>query len=295
MLCAGCLLNFVVILCHMSKEEARHLKTAITVWLEESLGLTLNQEKTLITHWRKRLRFLGYHLEGRANRNGTKWLHLSVPKATVREVVSKLKRATAYPQAPPYDVFTNINAVARGWTNYYRYAHDICAIGGKLSLVIYWLTAHYLAKRHRCSIAKIMRKHYDRDLATRCKALFIYEPGKLPSLETRLFVWHKPPTRLTFAAKAAATAQDTQPYISANWAKGRSQQKRLETRAAAGNACQQCGKMGDDLVVHHPNRLSKAKRVKKGHGHVAASGIEQQTKLLCRACHLAHHHHNMRQ
>ena len=33
---------------------------------------------TLITHWRERLRFLGYELEGRRNPNGTGWLHLNV-------------------------------------------------------------------------------------------------------------------------------------------------------------------------------------------------------------------------
>ena len=36
---------------------------------------------------------------------------------------------------------------------------------------------------------------------------------------------------------------------------------------------------------------AKAKRVKKGTGHVAQSGMEQHTKLLCHACHMAHHHH----
>jgi group II intron reverse transcriptase/maturase len=54
--------DFAVILCHMSKAEAQHLKAAMTDWLQENLSLTLNQEKTLITHWRKQLRFLGYHL-----------------------------------------------------------------------------------------------------------------------------------------------------------------------------------------------------------------------------------------
>ena len=128
----------VLVLCNASKQEARQLKTAIAEWMQTHLGLPLNQEKTLITHWRQRVRFLGYDLQGRANRNGTKWLHLSVPKAAVREVVAKIKRATVYSQAPHYDVFTNVNAVTRGWTNYYRYAHNTTTIGGKLSQVIYF-------------------------------------------------------------------------------------------------------------------------------------------------------------
>ena len=287
--------DFLVVLCGTSKEEARQMKEAIAEWMRTTLGLTLSQEKTLITHWQKHLRFLGYELEGRANLNGTRWLHLNVPKAAVRAVVAKIQRATAYSQAPEYDVFTNVNAVARGWTNYYRYAHDSSVIGGKLSTVVFWLTVHYLGKRHRRSIARVMRAHYGRDPKTGRKTLFIYRPGKLPSPETRYFIWHKAPRHLSLAGGAVVPIQDKQAYINTDWATGRSQHKRLETRAAAGNACQHCGATGVPLFVHHPNRLSKRKQIKKGSGHVAESGMMQQTKLLCRACHLAHHHHNTRQ
>ncbi|MGB6379972.1 MAG: group II intron reverse transcriptase/maturase [Syntrophobacteria bacterium] len=281
--------DFLAVLCNTSKDEARRLKAEMAEWLQEELGLTLNQEKTLITHWRTRLRFLGYHLQGRKNPNGTKWLHLSVPKEAVREVVAKIKRATAYPQVPTYDVFMNVNAVARGWTNYYRYAHNNNVIGGKLSLVIYWRTVHYLGKKHRCSIAKIMRKHYARHPKTGCKALFVHRPGQQPSPETRYFIWHKTPIRRSLFSPMITTVQDRQAYIDTGWAKGRSQHKRLETLASADDTCQRCGATEGPLYVHHPNRLYKAKRSKKGSGHVAKSGLEQQTKLLCRACHMAHH------
>jgi hypothetical protein len=287
--------DLLVILCNTSKAEARQIKAEMADWMQTNLGLTLNQDKTLITHWRKLLRFLGYILQGRANRNGTRWLHFSVPKSAVREVVAKIARATAYPQAPAYDVFVNVNAVARGWMNYYRYAHNNNVIGGKLSMVIFWRTAHYLGKKHRRSIAKVMRTHYDRDPKTGCKALFIHKPGKPPSPETRYFIWHKTPQRLSLASATVSIVQDKQAYINTNWAKGRSQHKRLETRAKAADTCQHCGATGEPLFVHHPNQLSKVKRVKKGSGHVAKSGMTQQTKLLCRACHLAHHHKNTRQ
>ncbi len=85
--------------------------------------------------------------------------------------------------------------------------------------------------------------------------------------------------------------QDIQPYVNRGWAKGRSQQKKLETQANANRQCEHCGASGVALYVYHPNHLAKAKRVKKGSGHVAQSGMEQDTILLCRACHMAYHHH----
>jgi len=83
---------------------------------------------------------------------------------------------------------------------------------------------------------------------------------------------------------------DKQAYVNSNWAKGHSQQKKLETQAKAGLQCQSCGASGVMLYVHHPNRLARVKRVKKGMGHVAQSGMEQETVLLCRNYHLSHHH-----
>jgi group II intron reverse transcriptase/maturase len=283
--------DFAIFLCDTSKQDAEQMKTAIAEWMKANLSLTLNQEKTHVTHWREKVRFLGYELEGRVNRNGSGWLHLAVPKDAVRNVVEKIRQATRYPQAPEYDVFANINAVARGWTNYYRYAHNNNVIGGKLSMVIFWHTVHYLGKRHRRSLAKVMHDHYARDPKTGCKGLFIYKPGKPVAPENRYFIWHKTPKRLGLMSPAVKEVRDQPAYINQNWARGRSQQKKLETQARAELRCEQCRASGVTLYVHHPIRLAKAKWVKKGAGHVAQSGMEQQTKLLCHACHMTHHHY----
>lgn len=281
--------DFVVILCNTSKEEARRWKILITEWLQAHLGLTLNQAKTHITHWQETVRFLGYELEGRKNANGTGWLCLKIPKDAIRNVVAKVQQATRFPQAPEYDVFLNVNAVVRGWSNYYRYAHNNNVTGGKLSQVIYWRTAHYLGKRHRRSIAKVMKDHYARDSKTGCKGLYIYRPGKPPTTENRYFIWHKTLPRRQLGLAWNEEVQDTQPYIDRGWAKGRSQHKKAETRERADRKCEHCGTSAVTLYVHHPNRLVKAKRVKKGMGHVAQSGFEQETILLCRACHTTYH------
>jgi len=279
--------DFLVILCDASKAEALQMKAAITEWMKANLGLTLNQDKTHITHWQEKVRFLGYELEGRRNRNGTGWLHLGIPKDAVRHIVAKVQQATRYSQAPEYDVFHNVNAIARGWINYYRYAHNLSVTGGKLSTVIYWRTVHYLAKRHRCSIARAMKRHYARNTKTGCMELYIHRPARPQTPENRYFIWHKTPTRLSF--DACSYIQDEQAYIDIGWAKGRSLHKKVETQARAKQTCEHCGATDGKLYVHHPNRLAKAKRVTKGMGHVAQSGLEQKTILLCHTCHTAYH------
>lgn len=281
--------DFLVVLCHASKTEAIQMKAFITEWMKTNLGLTLNQDKTHITHWQDKVRFLGYELQGRSNRNGTGWLHLGIPREAVRHVIAKVQQATRYSQAPEYDVFRNVNALARGWINYYRYAHNLNVTGGKLSLVIYWQAVHYLGKRHRRSIAKVMKDHYARDPKTGCLGLYANTPAKPQSPENRYFVWHKTPTRLGFDAHSSHAVQDEQPYIDNGWAKGRSLHKKVETRAKAKQACERCGTTEGRLYVHHPNRLAKATRVTKGMGPVTQSGMQQKTVLLCQNCHVIYH------
>ena len=282
--------DFVVVLCNMSKAEAMELKDAMAHWVQHTLGLTLNMDKTLVTHWQKRLRFLGYHLQGRRSSRGTPWLHLSIPEEAMREVVAKVKQATAYPQAPEYDVFVNVNAIVRGWTNYYRFAHNISVVAGRLATVVFWRVAHYLGKKHRQSLRKVMRRHYARDPRTGCKALFVQMPGGRKGISPRYFIWHKRPQRLLLTANEAAIVQLVKPRLNTSWATGHSLTRRAEARAEAQETCQGCGTSGVPLFLHHHNRLRNAKRVRKGYGNVAQSGLDQQGKLLCQSCHSEHHH-----
>ena len=41
--------DFLVVLCNASKAEAIDLKDCMAEWLQQTLGLTLNMDKTLVT------------------------------------------------------------------------------------------------------------------------------------------------------------------------------------------------------------------------------------------------------
>jgi RNA-directed DNA polymerase len=116
--------DYVVVLCNYSKEEARQLKQAMAEWLQEKLGVTQHPDKTHITHWSERFRFLGYDLRGQRNLNGTHWLRLTIPPEAERKLKQQVKRLCGYIHIPETDLFTSVNALMRGWTQYYRYAHN---------------------------------------------------------------------------------------------------------------------------------------------------------------------------
>jgi hypothetical protein len=43
-----------------SKSEAQQIKTELITFLKDELNLSLNQDKTTITHWEHGVKFLGY-------------------------------------------------------------------------------------------------------------------------------------------------------------------------------------------------------------------------------------------
>jgi group II intron reverse transcriptase/maturase len=275
--------DYLCVLCQYSKAEAQHLKEAMAKFLKEKLGLTQHPQKTHITHWDKRFRFLGYDLRGRRNHNGTRWLRLEIPPEKERELKAKVKRLCGYTQIPALDLFMSVNALMRGWSNYFRYANNATARFAYLTGVVYWLGAHYLGRKHRSSIKKLMRTHYTRDPASGKQALYITSPkGK------RVFIWNKPPGRQSVYSRVVQ-AKDVQPLPLDSWVEGHSYEQRQDLQTRFKQGCQHCGKSSPKLIVHHPNRLGSLARRKQGPANIIASGQEQQVELLCPECHKLHH------
>jgi group II intron reverse transcriptase/maturase len=275
--------DYVIVMCQYSKAEATKLKQEMANWLQSNLGLTQHPEKTHITHWDKRLRFLGYDLRGRRNPNGTRWLRLEIPPEKERELKVKVKHLCGFTQIPELDLFTSVNALMRGWTNYFRYAHNATQRFGYLTGVVYWLGAHYLGRKYRCSIKKVMRNHYGVDPTSGKRALYTStQAGKC------LYIWNKPPRRCSLFNNVVQ-AKDVQPLPMTSWASGRSYAQRMEVYNRSEQHCEHCGNISSTLIVHHPHRLGKLPKRKKGKSNVIASGQQQKVKLLCFECHKLHH------
>jgi len=275
--------DYVVIMGGYAKADAQQLKQAMADWLQENLGVTQHPEKTSITHWSDKFRFLGYDLRGQRNLNGTRWLRLTIPPEAERDLKQRVKKLCSYTQIPATDLFMSVNALMRGWTQYYRYANNATNRFGYLTGVVFWLTAHYLGRKHRRSIKKLMRNHYARDPKTGKKALYITRPdGK------KLFIWNKPPQRQSVLT-GQVYAGDIRPVKITAWAGGHSYEQRLELHHKHNHCCQSCGEESPKLIVHHPQRLGKRRQHKCGPANIIQSAQAQQAKLLCFDCHLQHH------
>ncbi len=116
--------DWVVLLYGYSKDEAEAMKATIAQWLRTTLKLTLSAEKTLITHWTQRVKFLGFELRGIKSRlNGARRApRLIIPHESEDRVKHTVAKLTRQSFIDPGDMIDSVNLVLKGWMNYYCYA-----------------------------------------------------------------------------------------------------------------------------------------------------------------------------
>jgi group II intron reverse transcriptase/maturase len=155
------------------KAEAEQIKAKLARFLRETLGLELNQDKTLITHARsQRARFLGYHItvqhsstkisNGRRSANGK--IALKVPPDVVRAQCARYRKHGKPWHRPrlqnldDYDIVRVYGAEYRGVVNYYLLAQDAWRLRtlrwhAEVSML------KTLALKHQSTVTKMAARH----------------------------------------------------------------------------------------------------------------------------------------
>lgn len=166
-----------------SKEDCIAIKEELAQFLLSELGLTLSEEKTLITHSSEKALFLGYNISIRRdwtikpNGQGSKArllngkVELTVPfdriekfmfeRGIIRQTKAKAFRPIhrkGWLYLPDYAIIERYNAELRGVLNYYNLAVDYNHLGYFRYLMEYSCLAT-LAGKHNSSISKIIDKY----------------------------------------------------------------------------------------------------------------------------------------
>jgi group II intron reverse transcriptase/maturase len=102
--------------------EVRAAKQEIKEFLATELHLELSEEKTHITHVNEGFTFLGFHIQ-RCKPEGRWVVHLRPTVKGKTRVKEKLKALTSrrWTWMDEYSRLTTLNAIVRGWANYYRH------------------------------------------------------------------------------------------------------------------------------------------------------------------------------
>jgi len=155
------------------KAEAEEIKARLAEFLRETLGLELNQQKTLITHARsQRARFLGYDItvqhsgtkisNGRRSANGK--IALKVPPDVIRAQCARYRNhgkpwhRSRLQNLDDYDIIRVYGAEYRGVVNYYLLAKDAWRLrtlrwNAETSML------KTLAAKHQSTVSKMAARH----------------------------------------------------------------------------------------------------------------------------------------
>ena len=280
--------------------EVKATKQAIQQFLENKLHLTLSEEKTVITHVNDGFDFLGFHIQ-RKRVNGRWALHLRPTAKAKERVTRKLKDLTSrnWTWMDEYTRLKTLNAIVRGWAEYYRYTSFVRDIG-EITNFAWFRYFHWLQKKHKGSHKGQLIRSKSKRLHGRIRWYAEVHEGD-NSLE--VYQWLPTPTELVrYRYRQKGKAGFPHPYLSSHataasdhpkgetgpderiytatigaGSSNRSEplelaERKLQAKLRDGMKCQQCGARSP-LQVHHTKGM-------KSH---ALSNLV----TLCRPCHKA--------
>ncbi len=271
------------------KAEAEEIKVRLARFLRETLGLELNQAKTLITHARtQRARFLGYDIRvqhcntkitsGRRAANGKIALH--VPPDVITAQCARYREhgkpwhRTRLQNLDDYDIVRKYGAEYAGVVNYYLLAQDVRRLG-----LLRWnaLTSMLktLAAKHHSTVSKMAARH---------KAKIETMDGLRTCFEARKHREGKPDLVARFGGiilrrNRRAVIRDPAPAPAAYPRKELI--RRLRKRE-----CELC-ETGTTVAVHQVTSLKELGKPGPGQPAWAAlmAKMRRKTLIVCAACH----------
>ena len=183
-----------VVLCNGTKAEALAMKEELKGFLS-SMGLTLSEEKTRITHITEGFTFLGYKVIREIGTRGKMVHKVEIPEKAIKRFRHKVREITA-PRTSHEATNAKImavNALTRGWCQYYRITSSPSLIFGQLRPEVYWGMAHWLGRKYKDNMPGILQRFQKGEtLGTKTRTLTL--PSEYKAKKRLIKTWHNPYT-----------------------------------------------------------------------------------------------------
>jgi len=260
-----------------SKENAEEMMKRIEDFVTEELSLELSDEKTRLVNAKDGIEFLGYHLEAKEKTTGG--VKREVPKEAKKEIRGKVREATNGDTEVSARVkLKALNAVLRGWENYYKYATDATKVFGEVNYFTWDRVTHWLARKYKCSRRKLVSRKLDSTNPIRINGVKLHRlDGSFEWYEQEGLDEHP---YLTEGTRKREDLPEKDPWLGNKEERLGWRDKRREALERDEWTCQKCGK---DLKessphVHHRKPYSKYNNPHEAHK------LDNLTSL-CAECH----------
>ncbi|MED0739006.1 reverse transcriptase/maturase family protein [Aneurinibacillus thermoaerophilus] len=283
-----------------SKAEAEKVKSDIKTFLAENLKLELSDEKTLITHWKKPVRFLGFDITiqggkehdtkrtirigGSHVRSGAGMVKVSLPHDAIRNFMLKngyividkegnwvARERGKLKNNDDLEIVSIYNSEIRGFYNYYSIAYNVFKFNHAYALIEQSFL-RTLAMKYKTKTSKIIKKFsYNGELG-------VYFKNALGLTKFRKLYNEGFPRKKSFSHEPSVDIHvNTLLYSS---------RTSLEERIKA-NKCEWCGTTDGKFEVHHVRKLKDLKGKARWEQFMLARN--RKTIVLCVDCHVSLH------
>lgn len=151
--------DFVVVV-KGTKAHAEEVREACRGFLEDKLKLTLNMEKTHITHVNDGFTFLGHRIIRKRGARGQMRPVSSIPWEKYRRFTEKLvKQLSGNYGMNRMDLVESLNRQLAGWANFYQYTDHTATIYSKVDRTVFWKLGYWLARKYKRGFRALMRDY----------------------------------------------------------------------------------------------------------------------------------------
>ncbi len=151
--------DFVVVV-KGTKAHAEEVREACREFLEDKLKLTLNMEKTHITHVNDGFVFLGHRIIRKRGPRGRMRPVTTIPWEKHRRFTEKVvKQLSGNYGANAVDIIESLNRQIAGWANFYQYTDHTATIFSKVDRTVFWKLGYWLARKYKRGFRLLMRDY----------------------------------------------------------------------------------------------------------------------------------------
>jgi RNA-directed DNA polymerase len=153
--------DWCVFLARTNRKHAERLRDEIRNFLRETCGLELSAEKTRITHVRDGYDFLGFNITVDVGKAGNLVPKLRVGRKAIANIQTRLGDILRYcPMQESISVrLERASAVIRGWSNYFKIAHNFSQVAHGLDYRAYWIAVKAICRKEDISTAQCLRQY----------------------------------------------------------------------------------------------------------------------------------------
>lgn len=146
---------------HLRREQLKTHRFVERLLLKSSCGLELSMEKTRITHIRDGYDFLGFNISRGIGKSGKSVPKVKVGRKAITNIQQRLAEAIRYrPTQESTSVrLVRASAIIRGWSNYFKIAHNFSQVAHMLDHRVYWMTVKSICRKEDITTAQCLRKY----------------------------------------------------------------------------------------------------------------------------------------